>query len=79
MRRKCTRMSRDSISIRRNDFLDDACKIMKLARMKNLKMLGALVVLCGMLGSCGIPMATVRTAQNTVKSLGALAANPMNN
>jgi hypothetical protein len=60
-------------------FLDDACKILKLSRMKNLKMLGALVVLCGMLGSCGIPMASVRTAQNTAKSLVALAANPMNN
>lgn len=60
-------------------FLDDARRIKKLARMKNLKMLGALVVLCGMLGSCGIPMATVRTAQNTAKSLVSLASNPMNN
>jgi hypothetical protein len=41
---------------------------LKLARMKNLKMLVALVLLCGMLGSCGIPMATVRTVENTVAS-----------
>ena len=60
-------------------FLDDGDRIMKLARMKNMKMIGVLVMMCGTLGSCGIPMATVRTAQNTVKSLVSLASNPMNN
>jgi hypothetical protein len=57
--------------------LDDEGGILKLARMKNLKMLGALVVMCGMLGSCGIPMSAVRTAQNTAKSLVSTASNPL--
>lgn len=50
-------------------FLDDQGGKSKLARMKNLKLLGALVVMCAMLGSCGIPMATVRTLQNTGSAL----------
>lgn len=58
-------------------FLDDGSRIMKLARMKNLKLLGTLIVVCGMLGSCGIPMAAVRTAQNTARTLVSAAGyNP---
>ncbi len=60
-------------------FLDDAPRIEKLAGMKNLLKFGALLVMSGMLGSCGIPMATVRTAQNTVKSAVATAQNPLGN
>jgi hypothetical protein len=40
-----------------------------MTRMKNLKMMGALVVMCGALGSCGIPMSAVRSAQNMVRSV----------
>jgi hypothetical protein len=42
--------------------------------MKNLKMLAALVLLCGTVVSCGIPMATLRT----VKNAGVTAANAVN-
>lgn len=47
--------------------------------MKNLLKLGALLVMGGILGSCGIPMATVRTAQSTVKSAYATMQNPLGN
>ena len=53
-------------------FLDDPGGIRKLARMKNLKMLGVLVAMCGMLGSCGIPMASIRTLQNTATNAAGL-------
>ncbi|QTN31390.1 hypothetical protein HZ994_03285 [Akkermansiaceae bacterium] len=46
--------------------------------MKNLLKFGALVVMGGMLGSCGIPMSAVRTAQNTVKSAVTTVQNPLN-
>ena len=64
---------------------------MKLTRMKNLKTLGVMVLMCGSLGSCGIPMsavrsvqtmiksvppATVRTVQNTSKALVSTASDP---
>jgi hypothetical protein len=52
-------------------------EIEKLAGMKNLLKLGVLLVLSGMLGSCGIPMAAVRTAQSTVRSAIATAQNPL--
>jgi len=55
-------------------FLDDRGGILKLARMKNLKMLAALVLLCGTAVSCGVPMATLRS----VKNAGATAVNAMN-
>lgn len=61
-------------------FLDDEGGILKIARMKNLKMLGALVLLCGTLGSCGVPMAAVRTVMNTpqtaVNALNEVSLNP---
>jgi len=58
-------------------FLDDKGSILKLARMKNLMKLGVLVAMCGMLGSCGIPMAAVRTAQSTARTLVSAAGyNP---
>jgi hypothetical protein len=61
----------------RKRFLDDRSGKLKLARMKNLKKLGVLVAMCGMLGSCGIPMATVRTAQNTARTVVSAAGyNP---
>lgn len=50
-------------------FLDVEGRNLKLLRMKNLMKLGVLVALCGMLGSCGLPMASVRTAQNTARTL----------
>lgn len=46
-------------------FLDVEGKTLKIPQMKNLMRLGVLVALCGMLGSCGLPMAVVRTAANT--------------
>lgn len=45
--------------------------------MKTLLKFGALLVMGGMLGSCGIPMASVRTAQNTLKSAMQTAENPL--
>jgi hypothetical protein len=50
-------------------FLDDMGGKLKLARMKNLKMLAILIAMCGMLGSCGIPMSALRTVQNTASSV----------
>jgi hypothetical protein len=50
-------------------FLDGKVLILKLTRMKNLKTLGVLVVMCGSLGSCGIPMSAVRSAQTMIKSV----------
>jgi len=64
-------------AIRMKRFLDDKGLIEKLAGMKNLTKLAALVVLSGMLGSCAIPMAAVRTAQTTVKTAVATAQNPL--
>ena len=58
-------------------FLDGVARIEKLAGMKNLSKLGMLLVLSGMLGSCGIPMAAVRTAQNTIKSAAQTLKNPL--
>ena len=43
--------------------------ILKLTRMKILKTLGVLIVMCGSLGSCGIPMSTVRSVQTMIKSV----------
>ncbi|MEP2776238.1 MAG: hypothetical protein ABJQ29_06890 [Luteolibacter sp.] len=36
--------------------------------MKTLLKVGALVVIAGVLGSCGIPMAAIRTAKNTPRT-----------
>jgi hypothetical protein len=52
-------------------FLDGKARILKLARMKNLKMLAALAVMCGALGSCGIPMSAVRSAQSLIRNVPA--------
>jgi len=51
--------------------------IEKLAGMKNLLKLGALLVLSGMLGSCGLPMGIVRLAQSTAKSAVGVVQNPL--
>lgn len=58
-------------------FLDDGAGIVKLAGMKNLFKLAALLVLGGMLGSCGIPMSAVRTVQNTARSAITTIQNPL--
>lgn len=58
-------------------FLDGVALIERLAGMKNLLKLGTLLVLSGMLGSCGIPMAAVRTVQNTIKSAAQTVQNPL--
>ena len=60
-------------------FLDDEAGIVKLAGMKNLFKLATLLVLCGMLGSCGIPMSAVRTVQNTARSAISTVQNPLGN
>jgi hypothetical protein len=64
-------------AIRMKRFLDDEWLIVKLAGMKNLTKLAALVVISGMLGSCGIPMAAVRTAQSTARTLVSTAQSPL--
>jgi hypothetical protein len=50
-------------------------EIEKLAAMKNLLKLSALLVISGILGSCGIPMATVRTVQNSAQTLVSAASD----
>ncbi len=60
-------------------FLDVEGRNLKITRMKNLMRLGVLAAMCGMLGSCGIPMAAVRTVQNSATALSNMVSATANN
>lgn len=49
-------------------FLDGENLSERLSAMKNLAKFGLLLIVSGTFSSCGIPMAAVRTAQNTVRT-----------
>jgi len=58
-------------------FLDGIARCGTLAPMKTLLKLGGLLAISGLFSSCGIPMAAVRTAQNTMKSLVSVASGSL--
>ncbi len=58
-------------------FLDGIRLFATLVSMKNLLKLGVLLTISGLFSSCGLPMAAVRTAQNTARSLITTASNPL--